>query len=242
MAAHKVLSTKKLDHSLIDEAKRNGIEIFEQEAIRVNTILSKEKWEEIFQLLESKKQFAVFTSSNAVFALEKYLNDYVNPFNPDWKIFALSGKTRQALEENLETLGTIVATANDSKTLAHKIVQANVGELIFFCGNKRRDELPHILNEAGIKVHEVVVYETVETPVASNDDYDAVLFFSPSAVHSFFSVNQLNDDAVCFAIGQTTAQSIAAASQSKIVTAKSPKQEALLEEVINYFKSMVNHD
>ncbi|MGZ3880262.1 MAG: uroporphyrinogen-III synthase, partial [Flavisolibacter sp.] len=204
--------------------------------------LSREKWQEIFQLLETNKQVAVFTSSNAVFALKKYLNDYINPFKLNWKIFALSGKTKQALEEDLETFGTIVATANDSKALADRVVQANIKDVIFFCGNKRRDELPGILKGAGIEVHEVVVYETVETPVVSNEHYDAVLFFSPSAVHSFFSVNQLNDDAVCFAIGQTTAESIAAASQSKIVTAKTPTQEALLQEVINYFKSMVNRD
>jgi uroporphyrinogen-III synthase len=240
MATHKVLSTKKLDPSLIEQAEQNGIEIIEQEAIRVNPILSKEKWQEIFQLLESNKEFAVFTSSNAVSAVKKYLNEYVIPVQPNWKIFALSGKTRQALEENLDTFGRIVATANDSKELANKIAEAKVKEVIFFCGNKRRDELPSILEGSGIKVHEVIVYETLETPKASKGDYDAVLFFSPSAVKSFFSLNQLKKDVVCFAIGQTTADSIAATSGSKIIIAKTPAQEALLEEVINYFKSVVN--
>lgn len=240
MARHKVLSTKKLDPSLIEQAEQNGIEIIEQEAIRVNTILSKEKWQEIFHLLESNKEFAVFTSSNAVSAVKKYLNEYVSPVQPNWKIFALSGKTRQALEENLEVFGAIVATANDSKELAIKIAEATVKEVIFFCGNKRREELPSILERSGIKVDEVVVYETLETPKASNGDYDAVLFFSPSAVKSFFSVNQLNEHAVCFAIGQTTADSIAAARGSKIIISKTPAQEILLQEVINYFKRVVN--
>src|SRR5512133_1820547 len=121
MPTHKVLSTKKIDNSLLEQAKRNGIELIEQEAIRVNPILSREKWQEIFQLLETNKQVAVFTSSNAVFALRKYLNDYVKPFKLNWKIFALSGKTKQALEEDVETFGTIVATANDSKALADTV-------------------------------------------------------------------------------------------------------------------------
>jgi len=53
MATHKVLSTKKLDPSLIKEAEQNRIKIIEQEAIKVNPIVSKEKWQEIFQVLET---------------------------------------------------------------------------------------------------------------------------------------------------------------------------------------------
>ena len=242
MATHKVLSTKKLDPSLIKEAEQNGIKIIEQEAIKVNPIVSKEKWQEIFQVLESNKQFVVFTSSNSVYAVEKYLNEYVNHMQPNWKIFSLARKTRQALEDNLDAFGTIIATADDANALAEKIIAANVDEVIFFCGDRRRDELPKVLKMAGIKLHEVVVYETVETPVACKDYYDAVLFFSPSAVNSFFSVNQLKKDVVCFAIGQTTADSIAAASRSKIIITKTPSQEALLQEVINYFKRVVNQD
>jgi len=242
MATHKVLSTKKLDPSLIKEAEQNGIKIIEQEAIKVNPIVSKEKWQEIFQVLESNKQFVVFTSSNSVYAVEKYLNEYVNHMQPNWKIFSLARKTRQALEDNLDAFGTIIATADDANALAEKIIAANVDEVIFFCSDRRRDELPKVLKMAGIKLHEVVVYETVETPVACQDYYDAVLFFSPSAVNSFFSVNQLKKDVVCFAIGQTTADSIAAASRSKIIITKTPSQEALLQEVINYFKRVVNQD
>ena len=89
MAKYRVLSTKKLDPSLIEQAKKNDIGIIEQEAIKVTPILSKEKWLEIFQVIQDKKEFVVFTSSNAVFALQKYLNDYTNPHPINWKIFSL---------------------------------------------------------------------------------------------------------------------------------------------------------
>jgi uroporphyrinogen-III synthase len=242
MARHKVLSTKKLEPSLIAQAKDNGIEITEQEAIKVNPILSIEKWHEIFHMVQSDKQFVVFTSRNAVLSLKKYVHEYINPFEVNWKIFSLSSKTREVLDQDLETFGTIVAVAEDSKALAQKIIETDTKEVIFFCGNKRRDELPEILRKASIKVHEVVVYETVETPILADDDYDAVLFFSPSAVQSFFSVNQLNNHTVCFAIGQTTADSIAAACNNKVFVGRSPRQELLLQEVINYFKRMVRQD
>jgi uroporphyrinogen-III synthase len=242
MAKHKVLSTKKLEPSLIGQAKENDIEIIEQEAIKTNPILSKEKWQEIFQLIESKKEFIVFTSSNAVLSVKKYLNEYINPFQTNWKIFSLSGKTKETLEENTEDFGTIISTVDNSKTLAEKIVDAKVDEVIFFCGNKRRDELPNILKEAGIKVHEVVVYETIETPIIVNDDFDAILFFSPSAVQSFFSVNQLKNNTACFAIGATTANSIASFTDNKIIVSELPSQEKMLALVNFYFQNTNCHE
>lgn len=237
MAKRKVLSTKKLEPSLVLQAKENGIDIIEQEAIKTNPVLSKEKWREIFRLIQSEKQFVIFTSSNAVLALKKYLHEYVNPFDINWKIFSLSGKTKDILEGNIKAFGTIVDTADNSKALAEKIVSAKIDEAIFFCGNKRREELPGILKDAGINLHEVVVYETVETPVVATGDFDAVLFFSPSAVQSFFSVNQLKENTVCFAVGQTTASNISGFTDNRIIVSESARQEAVLASVLFHFEN-----
>ena len=237
MAKHKVLSTKKLEPSLIEQAKQNQIEIIEQEAVKIISILSKEKCEEVFRQMERKKQFAVFTSSNAVIALKNYLDETVSPFQFNWQIFSLSGKTKEVLDDNSQLFGAVIGSADHSKGLAEKIVSAKVEEVIFFCGNKRREELPNFLKSAGIKVHEVVVYQTVETPVISNDDVEAVLFFSPSAVQSFFSINQLKKNVVCFAIGQTTANSISAFTNNKIVVVGSPSQKSMLASLNFFFKT-----
>jgi uroporphyrinogen-III synthase len=237
MAKYKVLSTKKLKASLVEQAKETDIEISEQEAIKVNPILSKEKWNEISQIIESKKEFVVFTSSNAVHALQKYLNGYINPFEINWKIFSLSGKTKEVLEE--VSLGTIIETAENSKDLGNKIIERKVSEVIFFCGNKRRDELPNILKKAGIDTREVVIYETIETPVAAEKDINAVLFFSPSAVQSFFSINQLNKDVVCFTVGNTTADSVKHFTNNKIIICEQPSQERMLASVETFFKTLI---
>lgn len=237
MRKHKVLSTKKLEPSLTKQAGKNGIEIIEQEAIKVNPILSKHNRQKIFQLIESKKEFVVFTSSNAVLAVKKYLHNSINSAEVKWKIFSLSGKTKEVLDENAKTFGTIMGIADHSKELAKKIVNEKIDEIFFFCGNKRRDELPNILKEAGVKVHEIMVYETVGTPVAASENFDAILFFSPSAVQSFFSVNQLKKDVVCFAIGQTTASSIANFTGNKIIVSESPNQKTMLSSVQFYFEN-----
>ena len=235
-----MLSTKKLEPSLLANAAEAGIDIKEQDAILVKPILSKEKWDEIFSLLEKNIEHAVFTSSNAVTAVKKYLHEYINHLPTQWKIFCLSGKTRKVITENTELFGTIEATASSATELAQQIIEHDVKELLFFCGDRRRDELPKLLQNAGIVVHEVIVYEVEETPTVAADEYEAVLFFSPSAVQSFFTVNQLNKNTICFAIGQTTANSLKQFSKNKILVSKEPTQEALLQEVINYFQSQVN--
>lgn len=237
MAKHKVLSTKKLEPSLIEQANENDIEIIEQEAIKIYPIRTKEKWNEIFQIIEAEKEFVVFTSSNAVNGVKKYLNDYTNPFEIKWKIFSLSGRSKDALDETAGALGRIIGTADNAAELAEKIISQKPGEVIFFCGNQRRNELPDRLKAAGIKVHEVAVYETVATPVAAAEDLEAILFFSPSAVQSFFSINQLKKNTVCFAIGQTTANSILDFTSNKIIITESPKQEMMLESVRFYFEN-----
>ena len=237
MVKHNVLSTKKLDPSLVEMVKAEGIDVLEQEAIAVKPILTKEKWNEIFSLLEKNIEHAVFTSSNAVTALKKYLSEYVNPLPQHWKIFCLSGKTKEVLQENKELFGTIEGTAFYATELAKIIISHGVKEVLFFCGNRRRDVLPTVLGEKGIHVHEVVVYTTTETPQKAAENFDAVLFFSPTAVQSFFAANQLKADAVCFAIGQTTADSVKQFTQNKLCMGKEPTQEALLQEVIAYFKT-----
>lgn len=232
MAKHKVLSTKKLEPSLIAQAKEHDIEIVEQEFITIQPIVSKEKQEEISHWLMNKNIDIVFTSANAVEMVKNYLNK-----NSHHNFFCISGKTRSTLLSFISN-EQIKATAEYGKELAHKIVEHQIKEIVFFCGNKRRDELPAILKEAGINVHEAIVYETVETPVITTNDIDAVLFFSPSAVQSFFSVNQVKKNTVCFAIGQTTANSIADFADNRIIVSESPDQKTLLASVHFYFQNI----
>jgi uroporphyrinogen-III synthase len=231
-----VLSTKALDSSVIEKAKSKEIHLQEQDAILIKPILSKEKWNEIFFFLQKRIQYAVFTSSNAVIALKRYLNNYVNHLPPQWEIFCLSGKTKEALQKSEEAFGTITGTAATATELAKQVIAHGVKELLFFCGDRRRDELPEMLQAAGVTVHEIVVYEVEATPTAVEGEFDAVLFFSPSAVQSFFAANQLKESTICFAIGHTTGRSVQQATRNELVISQEPTQEALLQAVINYFQ------
>lgn len=242
MVKHKVLSTKKLEPSLIELAKENGIEIIEQEFISINPIRNQETYDRIVEFVNDKTQNIVLTSANAVDVLNSYMHFSDTYLVADWNIFCLSGKTKEAVLNALLLRKNIVGEASDATELANKIIAKGVKEIIFFCSNKRREELPATLNKANIKVHEVILYETSEKPVDVDKDFDAVLFFSPSGVQSFFSANELNEDSICFAIGRTTATSVATFTQNSIVKSTTPDPKKMVEELIKYFKQETTAD
>jgi uroporphyrinogen-III synthase len=233
------LSTKKLLPNLVGAAAEKDIEITEESFISTNPILTEEKSREISKWFSAGIEYAVFTSSNAIRPFETYLKNHVNHDLPGWKIFTLSGKTKEELNKPYaKQLGSLSGVADSASDLASKILEENIGEIIFFCGNQRRDELPQILRHAGVLVHEVVVYETIETPVALKNNFNGILFFSPSAVRSFFSANQLYQGTVCFAIGKTTADAISANTHNQIITSPSPSQEELLNQLYSFVEHL----
>jgi uroporphyrinogen-III synthase len=236
MAKYKVLSTKKLLPSLVEQAKQNDIEIIEQDFISVKPILNRETFENILSFALNDKRVVVLTSSNAVEVLERYMQFEGSACLIDWQVFCLSGKTKETLLNAHRIEKNILGEAKNAEELSNEIIRHGVKEIVFFCGDKRRDELPTILKAAGIKVHEVVMYETTETPAVATEDIDAIFFFSPSAVQSFFSVNQLKKNTVCFAIGQTTANKIADFTDNQIIISESPSQEMMLASVQFYFQ------
>jgi uroporphyrinogen-III synthase len=239
MTSRNVLSTKKLEPLLIEKAKENGIEITEAQMIQVVPV-GQEEWQyDVFQLFTDKNRTVVFTSSNAVTTFGRFLAGRSDSVFSDLAIFCLSGKTLKEVE--LQKIpGRILGTAADAKQLAEKITESGTREVVFFCGDRRRDELPSLLAASGIKVHEVVLYQTLETPVVVREGYDAVLFFSPSAVRSFFSANTLPENVICFAVGGTTARTVGEFGSYTVVTSASSSQEKMMETVFDYFGT--NHN
>ena len=110
--------------------------------------------------------------------------------------------------------------------------------MFFFTGNLRLDTLPNHLTQHNISFEELVVYNTRLTPTQVQQGFDGILFFSPSAVVSFFSINKISDSIVLFAIGDTTADTIKTYTKNKIITRNSPAKESMVEEAVDYFKTI----
>ncbi len=224
-----ILSTVALDQRLIDKAAEQGVLIVGVSFIQVAAIENADIKEEVADLC-SRTIAAVFTSANAVRAISQT----TKAFQPVWNIYCIGHATRLAVLE-IFPAEAIKGMANDAAGLAEIIKTELVPEVVFFCGDKRMDTLPDILRGEDVNVHEVVVYHTIETPQLITKAYDAILFFSPSSVHSFFIVNKITADTVLFAIGSTTANALQKHTNNKVIISNTPSKEEMIADAINYF-------
>ena len=208
-------------------AASRGVDITELSFIDVSPIETTEILEEIREAMLMSAT-VVFTSMNAVEAVGNLLEDQ----KPDWQIYCI-GQTTRELVEIFFGEDAIAGTADNAIALADRIIEdAMAEEVIFFCGDQRRAELPDMLFAAGIIVTEIVVYETIPTPHKLNESYAGVLFYSPSAVDSFVRNNKLPHQTLAFAIGTTTAGAIKKHCRNKIIKADEPGKEALVKKAI----------
>lgn len=225
-----ILSTRPIAETLIQQALQQHIKIDVFSFIETEAIDSIEVYEEIENAL-TESAVVVFTSMNAVEAVADHLNDY----KPDWMIYCIGNTTKKLVQQYFGE-EMIAGTANDATELAELIVEHDeVDEVIFFCGDKHRDELPSILNDNNIEVNEIEVYQTNLIHHTIDKKYNGILFFSSSAAESFFATNKLNNDTILFAIGNTTASALKKYSANKIIIADEPGKHSLVEKAIEFF-------
>lgn len=225
-----ILCTRPVSDELVQEAKENGIAVDIISFIETEPIDSIEVQQEIEQAY-MQTATVVFTSMNAVEAVAAHAEDQ----EPQWNIYCMGNTTKQLVNEFFGE-ERIYGTAGSAAELAELIVEEMPDdEVIFFCGDQRRDELPDILRSNDIEVTEIIVYQTIPVSHKINKDYHGILFFSPSAVDSFFSVNKATGKTIFFAIGNTTANAIKKHTDNKIIIGKKPEKDQLMIEAINYF-------
>jgi uroporphyrinogen-III synthase len=227
----KILSTRPVKEMLIQEATEQNIQLDIIPLIDTESVQDIDTQQEVEQIA---LQYAtvVFTSMNAVESVITMLDQQV----PEWNIYCM-GNTTQELIRNYFGEESISGTGNNASELAATILSDNdeLDEVFFFCGDQRRDELPAKLREAGISVEEIIVYKTIPLHQKIDTTYDGIVFFSPSAVESFFTNNKTTTSTVFFAIGSTTEAAIKKYTNNSIITAHSPGKEELVRKAIHYF-------
>lgn len=215
-----ILCTRPLHREWVEEAAAAGIAIEEISFIETEPIQTIEVQQEIEQALLLSAT-VVFTSMNAVEAVAAWQNGE----QPDWNIYCI-GTTTNTLVQEYFGEASIAGTANSAAELAELIVEEGfIEEVLFFCGDQRRDELPAILRKNNIAVNEIIVYQTIAVPHKISTAYNGILFFSPSAVESFFSNNTIAERTILFAIGNTTATAIKKFTNNKIIISDAPGKE-----------------
>ena len=228
---YKILSTKHFPEDIIAKYSRENILVTAIDFIKTKACTGAATADQIKALAESE-HVVVFTSVNAVTAVAA-ITPVLNVL--PWKIYCI-GHATLARVTALFGKQSIAGSADDAHTLATVIAAQKIAtEIIFFCGTSRRNELVETLTKHNIIVQEVYVYQTEITPACVDEDFDAILFFSPSAVRSFFKQNKPLQTTTLFAIGNTTAAEIKRFTNNTLITAETPDAIKLMKLAIAYF-------
>jgi uroporphyrinogen-III synthase len=226
----KILCTRELQAELIAVAAQAGIDLDSIPFIETRASVSERTAARISSLSKERAN-VVFTSVKAIESVLPYLD---NP-QPDWKIYCMEGEGSRKISEHFGA-GHIAGTGNNAAELAARInLKNNSEKLFFFSGNLRRAELPAYFETHGIEWEELPVYETSLRPQKLHTKYDGYIFFSPSAVRSFFTDNAVDEPAVFFSIGHSTATELRKYTNKKIISSKQPDARQLIRELIDYY-------
>lgn len=172
----------------------------------------------------------IFTSQNAVEAVFTK-----NPGIRFGRCFCVGEKTR-ALLEHYDQL--VIKTTEYAAELSKYLIENHVGDAFqFFCGNIRSDEIPSQLTENNIDFKEITVYKTTLNPKKFGRNFDAAMFFSPSGVRSYFSLNDSNSVKKAVCIGTTTAAELQNhLDMDNVIIANSTTIESVIAKTINSLK------
>ena len=144
-----------------------------------------------------------------------------------------------------EHLGKEVSTLPDLSLSADTKEKRGTDTLLYPCSAIRREETVDIFRERGYRILELPLYEPVlpEQSIAklsgmmqSLEEETVIIFFSPSAVHNFFSIYHANPNRLNYAtIGETTAGALQEQGINNIITPEEPTLEYLVRTIKDFF-------
>lgn len=211
-----VLSTKILLPSQKELLYNSGLKVEEYNALTI---------EFLKVTIPPEYQYYIFTSKNAVKA---FLQQTQGVNRSHYYAFCVGEKTKKLLEENGLKVIKMMKNAADLARFIAKNRKKDT--FLFICGNYKREELPKILAKKKIVCKEIEVYKTCLVFQKFNQQFEGVLFFSPSAVKSYTAENALGNSWV-FCIGDTTARE-AKKYTRQIITSHKPTIENVLVNAI----------
>ncbi len=182
------------------------------------------------RFLKNEIKNVVITSKNAV---ESLVTNYSAAELQFKNIYCVGRRTKRLVEQKI---GKVTHSEKNAKTLANYLVDYIEGtEVTYFCSDLRLDDLPNILKENHIQVHEVEAYQTKLDGVEVGDAIEGVMFYSPSTVQSYLKKNNTKK-VIAFCIGETTATE-ARKYFKDVRVAKVPTVESVIELVNEHYVS-----
>lgn len=236
----RILVTRPLTGEQISYANGLGLEPLVAPALRVEFPDNRDK---ILKKIDRHPDaFWVFTSQNGVEALNRIQeSEFKIRDIPD--VYAVGEKTGRVLSK--QGIQAKIPEQQDASGLALLIIKDIKKEnrpIVHWCGNQSRPELKKRLEQAGIELINLEVYETFLNEIKLPDEpIEAILFYSPSAVEAF----RLSDGfkrklPELFAIGNTTGEALSLESGKNVQIPSKPSTESLLKLVANILETDKN--
>lgn len=172
----------------------------------------------------------IFTSKKAVKAVTPVIRDLDFPRH----IFAVGAKTGEKLAE----LGLKVSVPEEynAVALAAMMRELDLKNVVYFCGNLKAANWNKLLGE-DVNLTSVEVYNTKLTGHKMDDlnDFDGIVFMSPSAIESFNQKNKVSDEMQAFCIGPTTADTALEYGVKNCITPEYSTVDSLMETIQNFY-------
>lgn len=188
-----LLSTRVLSASQSEQLRKAGWDVEQYNAISITLLPS---------TFEPGNRYAIFTSRHAVRAC---FQDLQEPDPTGVQCLCVGEKTAESLrEKGIFPLEVAPNAADLAMRIRNKYTEKS---FVYYCGDKRLDLLPDALDSLRVSWEELVVYQTTQARREFHKSFDAILFFSPSGVESYYEVNK-NSRALALCIGETTASAV----------------------------------
>lgn len=223
----KILFTKKIPAEQLSELLERGVAVEIIEVIQIETVKTDN--------FDFENKSLIFSSVNSAqaflkngFKIEK--NQSGNQKN---RIYCVGEKAADFLQKKFNV--QIEYIAPNAADLSDFIINKHSNkEFLHFCGDLALDILEEKLTENNIQYQKAVVYKTVLLFPKIEENYQAVVFFSPSGVRSFAKHNSM-EDFLLFSIGETTSAELRKYTENTIFTSR----KNTLQDVVQLIKKNI---
>lgn len=216
----RLLATKKLDFHFKQRLLQQNFSLLEVPFIKTEPIP--------YTPIQPEKNILVTSLNAARLFLQSHPLDTLAS---DTQFFCVGEKTAQFLATQQ---AKIVEVADQAQSLAESLLtKYKFKKYSYACGQKRLPLLENKLLKKGIGVTLHKLYDTLLTPQKITSTLDGILFYSPSAVHSFFHKNTIEKEH-CFCIGPTTATAVKPYT-SQYSIAKKPHNNYLFFDIRKHY-------
>jgi uroporphyrinogen-III synthase len=223
---YRVVCTRRLEATWVKIARQRGVDVEGIDFLNVESVFNAE----LAATVCANESPWVFTSQHAVHSIEKILKKTAKPLATRIAYVTRGTTSAQAMAAGFELRGV----GRNADELADSILFFEEKKVLHATSAIRLPVLSQRLSEAGVAYEACEVYQKTPLPRAVGA-FDGVLFFSPSQVDVFLSINYLPAQVPVFCVGDTTAAHVRQRGHTRVLTAAEPTIESIFQTMFHHF-------